>query len=302
MKVLFVSKAAIVKMAFIQEQKEALINQGVIIENFLIEGEGWFSYLKNYKSYLKAFRKFKPDIIHAHYGLSGMFAVLQKRTPVVITFHGSDINLKLQRKISFFAGKLASQVIFVSNRLNRLLSLNNSSIIPCGLDLDNFKLVDKQIAKKALNLESSKSYILFSSSSNNSVKNYPLAQKAFKLLNDENIELLELKGYNRKEVNLLMNAVDLVLMTSFTEGSPQFIKEAMACNCPIVSTDVGDVKDVIKNTKGCYITSYIPEDVATKIELALNYGKKTDGREHIKHFDNELIALKILNVYKKIIE
>jgi len=101
---------------------------------------------------------------------------------------------------------------------------------------------------------------------------------------------------------LLMNAVDLVLMTSFTEGSPQFIKEAMACNCPIVSTDVGDVKDVIKNTKGCYITSYIPEDVATKIELALNYGKKTDGREHIKHFDNELIALKILNVYKKIIE
>jgi teichuronic acid biosynthesis glycosyltransferase TuaC len=72
----------------------------------------------------------------------------------------------------------------------------------------------------------------------------------------------------------LLNAADLLLLTSLTEGSPQVIKEAMACNCPIVATDVGDIREIIGYTDGCYITTFKPSDVAVKIQAAFLLGKK----------------------------
>ena len=76
----------------------------------------------------------------------------------------------------------------------------------------------------------------------------------------------------------------------------------MACNCPIVSTDVGDVKEVIGNTDGCYICSYDPGDVADKIKKALDFGQRTDGREKIKHLDKKIIAQEIIGVYNKVLD
>jgi len=123
-------------------------------------------------------------------------------------------------------------------------------------------------------------------------------------MNISDTELLELKGYNRNQVSLLMNACDVILITSFSEGSPQVIKEAMACNLPIVSTDVGDVKEVIGNTEGCYITSFDPKDVAEKIKMALDFDKRTNGRERIKKLglDSESIAMEIIKLYKNVIQ
>ena len=98
------------------------------------------------------------------------------------------------------------------------------------------------------------------------------------------------------------NASEIVVLTSFHEGSPNVIKEAMSCNIPIVSTDVGDVKQLIANTDGCYITSYDPKDIAAKIELALNYNKKTTGRLDIEHLEESNIAKKIINIYSLVLD
>jgi len=105
----------------------------------------------------------------------------------------------------------------------------------------------------------------------------------------------------QEEVNLFYNAADVLLLTSFHEGSPNVIKEAMACNCPIVSTDVGDVRDIIENTEGCYITTFQPEDIADKIKRALEYGQRTKGRENIKHLDINTVAQRIIKVYKTVL-
>ena len=94
-----------------------------------------------------------------------------------------------------------------------------------------------------------------------------------------------------------MAAIDLALMTSFTEGSPQFIKEALACNCPVVSTDVGDVKILLNPIDGSFICSYLPEDVAKKIKIALENNNPVLSRTKIKHLDNQLIAQQIIKVY-----
>jgi len=140
---------------------------------------------------------------------------------------------------------------------------------------------------------------LFAGAFDNWVKNSKLAIES--VMNISDTELLELKGYNRNQVSLLMNACDVILITSFSEGSPQVIKEAMACNLPIVSTDVGDVKEVIGNTEGCYITSFDPKDVAEKIKMALDFGKRTNGRENIKHLEINIIAKRIIKLYNKVL-
>lgn len=125
-------------------------------------------------------------------------------------------------------------------------------------------------------------------------------QAAFNLLNDQNAELNVVTGMEFDLVPYYMYASDVLLLTSLSEGSPNVIKEAMACNLPIVSTDVGDVKEVISNTKGCCIASFEPADVAAKLKEALNFSGPTNGREIIKQLDINIIAQKIIGIYKEI--
>jgi glycosyltransferase involved in cell wall biosynthesis len=292
-----------IHQAFIFEQIE-VIKQNFCIEydTFFIKGKGVLGYLLNLPRLQNKIKSFAPEIIHAHFGLSGLFACLQRKTPVVITFHGSDGNVLQIRLLSKIAAAISQFNIFVSDRIQKLIKENKRySIIPCGINLAVFYPIDMKVARDKLNLKPEKRYILFSSSFTNSVKNAALAFSAVQLLKME-CELIELKNKSRNEVNLLLNACNLTLLTSKSEGSPQIIKEAMACNCPIVATDVGDIKKVIGETEGCHITSFDPSDVARKITLALQLNERTNGREKIIHFDNKLIAEKVYKVYKKLTE
>lgn len=286
---------------FIADQMYALRKQGVDIDYFLIKGKGMSGYLKNYKKLLSKMKIYSPDIIHAHYGLSGLFANMQRKKPVITTFHGCDINVPKLRLISKVADKLSAKSIFISTYLAEKLNKKKPIVIPCGLDFDIFFPMDKSESREKLGLQNDKKYILFSSSFSNEVKNFPLAKKAVEELDMQNVEILELKGYNREEVAILMNAVDLVLLTSLREGSPQFIKEAMGSNTPIVSVDVGDVKDVISDTAGCFLAKNNSKDISLKVKEALAFKGKTNGRESINDFDNSIIAKNIISLYKTIL-
>ena len=280
--------------------------QGVSIDYYLVLGKGILGYLRNLPRLKIKINEFNPDLIHAHYGLSGLLATMQRGKKVVITFHGCDINRNILRFLSWIAHIRAASSIFVSQKLAKKIKATDSFTIPCGVDINIFKPTDKTTAKKRLGLCAVKKYILFSSSFDMPVKNYSLARKSLERININNIELVELKGYTREEVGLLMNACDIALLTSVREGSPQFVKEAMACNCPIVSTDVGDVREVIGDTKGCHITTFEPEDIAEKITMALDFSEKngrTQGRERLINLklDSETVAGRIIKVYEKVL-
>ncbi len=288
--------------AFIYDQVNAIkgINKEIHFETFFVKGKGLKGYLKNLKLIKERITNTSFDLIHAHNSVVGLFCVIQRRLPVVVTFHGSDINLPKLNLISSLTSIFANQLIFVSEHLKKKIHVKRktkSFVIPCGVDLDIFNSTE---FRPHLNNK-----ILFTSSFSVYVKNADLAKKSISMV-DENMKLIELKNKSRNEVNKLLNNVDLLLLTSFSEGSPQIIKEAMACNCPIVSTDVGDVKDVIGTTEGCYICSFEPEDVAEKIKLALEFAKtkgRTKGRQRIieLELDNKTIAKKIVEVYKKVL-
>lgn len=284
--------------AFIYEQIEKIKNMyEVEYDTFFIRGKGILGYLKNLNKLKRKIRNYAPDFVHAHFGLSGLLTTLQRKVPIVITFHGSDANLPELIRLSKLAAFLSHYDIFVSDRLQKRIGGSTQySVIPCGIDLSTFYPVDMKTAREKLNLDPEKKYILFASAFNNTIKNAPLAFSAIEKLK-EKCEILELKDRSRKEVNLLLNACNLMLLTSKSEGSPQVVKEAMACNCPVVATDVGDIRDVVGETEGCYITSFDPEDVAEKISQALRFNKRTNGSERIKNFDNELVARKVFEIY-----
>lgn len=287
---------------FIEEQIKALQSKGVVCDFFKIEGRGIYGYLKELLPLRKKIMEGKYDLVHAHYGLSGLLANFQRLIPVVTTFHGSDINRKVNNLLSTLTGQISAHNIYVSKKLFEKLyrKPSNYSIIPCGIDLEIMRSIPKERARAELKMGIDKNFALFSSSFERPEKNSKLAKEAIKLAG-KNIELIELKGYSRHQVKLLMNACNLLLMTSFTEGSPQVIKEAMACGTPIISTDVGDVREVIGRTKNCFITCYDKEGIANKITYLVEHDTKTDGRKEIKKFDKYVIVEQIINIYTQIL-
>lgn len=303
MKVLVVCSKNSGKIApFILEQGESLLRLGVEVDYYPIIGKGLMGYWKSRKSFLQKIKTFQPDIIHAHYGLSGLLANSQRKISVVTTYHGSDINTSGVYILSRLNMVLSAHAIFVSNE-NRLKSglSKNFTLLPCGVDTKTLVPGLKEESRKLLGLEKNQKLVLFSSAFDIAVKNSGLALSAIALLPD--VRLIELKNYSRSQVALLMNAVDVALMTSFTEGSPQFIKEAMACNCPVVSVPVGDVPFVLKGVEGCFIAAYDAIDIAEKLKMAFMFGKRTEGRNRILElgWSTEKVAEKLLSVYGDIL-
>ncbi|MCL2597538.1 MAG: glycosyltransferase [Paludibacter sp.] len=289
---------------FIAEQVDFLKKANCNVEIFTVEGKGSWGYLKNYRKFLRKISDFQPVIIHAHYGLSGLLANLQRRVPVVTTYHGSDINSKKVLRFSKIAILLSKFNIFVSQKnIQTAKPKKNYALLPCGVDTEIFiPLNNKDVIRENYNLDITKKYVLFSSSFDNAVKNYYLAEKVIN--KNKNVTLLELKDYTRQQVSELMNAVDCALLTSFSEGSPQFIKEAMACNCPVVSVDVGDVREKLEGVANCYVTNtYDENEIVACLLKVLEQNSRSNGREKIIELklDNKLIIKELIKIYHNIL-
>ena len=337
---------------FIEEQITALQACGVEIIRYGVTGKGITGYLRELPDLRRLVRAERPDIIHAHYGLCGLLANLQRLVPVVTTYHGSDINVPSILRFSRIAMRLSAYNIFVSKR-NVAIALGDAAIgngllaigmdhyrlnrrytlLPCGVNLPRLwsEMQNQQVEQLTLNqwvlnvLNTDAKHVLFAGAFDNAVKDPELAKSVIAFYNeamgnrqwaidlDANrqspianrpIKLLELKGYNRDQVNALMYNCDALLMTSKTEGSPQVIKEAMACGCPIVSVDVGDVAERVSGVEGCYVVpTREPKDIAEALLKAIQFEGKTNGREKIVEMGlcNEQVAEQLLCIYKQLL-
>jgi teichuronic acid biosynthesis glycosyltransferase TuaC len=286
---------------FVFEQMKELKKIGVTFDIFLVKNKGVKGYLRSLKELKYKINTGSFDLIHAHFGYSGLLSVLQFKLPVVINFIGCDINVFSNRILSWTAMLRSKKNIFVSSQLKKKSFFSiNSEVIPYGVDFEVMFPIEKKVAREKLNINQSRFVCLFGSVPSRIEKNFELAKKAVSLC--DMVDLINLTGKDSKEkVNLIINASDCVLLTSIREGSPQIIKEAMACNTKIVSTNVGDVNQVIGNTEGCYIAGSNPKEIAKCISKAQNFSSQTNGRLHIRDLDNKIIAFKIYNIYKQII-
>lgn len=302
MKILVVARCRDGRYApFITEQVEALRREGVDCQFFPVTRKGPCGYLGHVAALKQTIRSWQPDLIHAHYGLCGLLANLQRRVPVMTTYHGSDINLPQVLVLSKIAIRLSAFNIFVSQKnLEKAAPKKHFALIPCGVNLEDYPVIGKAEARQIMGLEPDRKYVLFAGAFDNSIKNAPLAHEAVELL--DHVELLELKGYTRGQVATLMQAVDAFLMTSLLEGSPQVIKEAMVCGCPIVSVDVGDVREITEGLEGCFISERDPQALAAALQSAFAFNRRTTGRTRVieRGLTNDRIALRLIEIYQSI--
>ena len=239
---------------FILDQVQALQKDSDYIFDFFgIRGKGIKGYLSNLGKLKKKIKEFKPDLIHAHYGLSGLLANLQRKTPVVTTYHGSDINRPEVLRFSKLAIKLSKWNIFVSQKNINISGVKrNFSLIPCGVDLGVFVEIEKQKARALLDLNQEKKYVLFAGVFANKVKNYPLAKEAVDKLS--NI-------YSDADVLVFIDNRDTVQVPGKT-------LEILATNKPILFIYYNDDSPTLQYIRG-YDGIYFAKNNKEEISFAL---------------------------------
>lgn len=304
---------------FVKEQMMAIesIYPEIQYDCYFIEGGGVLGggITKSLKNYIRSIndvdrliRRNKYDLVHIHYGMSGFFMLnpFRKRVPTILTLHGGDILKEQNGSLQVFLTKQVIRRVSHTITLNdvmyeivRKLSLD-TSIIPCAVDTDTFVTTTNCINASNVPL------IVFPSSRHRKVKNFPLFIEVLSILKtDYNLacDYVEIDNMTRDEVSSIFKKADLMLMTSLSEGSPQVVKEAMACNLAIVSTPVGDVSVLLDGVEDCAVaTSFDAQELANLCVRSLSrsmYGIK--GREQIYKLglSKEDVAKKIYMIYKK---
>ncbi|MBI2259086.1 MAG: glycosyltransferase family 4 protein [Flavobacteriia bacterium] len=318
-KILFVIPKSDLPSSFIfsKRQAEDIKHFGYNVEIFYLDTKiSFFNLIREYLRLKKMVKIFNPNLIHSHYGTITSFICSKiKNIPLIITFQGSDLNYtkditwireKIGKYLSKISAKKAKKIICVSESLLTHLKThrNKAIVIPVGVDISIFKELNMSECKKKLGLFELTNYIFFNSN-NPKVKRLDIAEKVVKNLENYNFKLLSLSGIiNPSEVPFYLNSCLLVLLCSDSEGSPMIIKEAMACNIPIVSVDVGDVKLRLTNVKNCFIVKQDVREITEKIKYIYeNKLFKSNGKLKIieDKIDSISTTNKLVSIYQEML-
>jgi glycosyltransferase involved in cell wall biosynthesis len=265
---------------------------------------------------------FRPDVIHLTYG--GVMAYLATRAvrdrPILVYFRGSDLlgsrAEPLARRFTIWLGVLASRraasraagAIVDSENLRAALPKGaaggNVWIVPSGIDLASFRPLDRERCRSELGWSANSKQVLFTASPLRQEKRFPLAEAAVARLRagGREVDLRVLDGVAHEDVPTWMNASDVVLLTSTHEGSPNAVKEALACNVPVVSVDAGDVRERLAGVAGCEIAEPTAEDLAKKLELVLSAGGRVDARGTLAEISVERTGERLVEIYRMLVE
>lgn len=288
---------------FVQEQVESLRALGLSIDVLGIFGpRGGTKYVSALRALRRALAVQRFDLVHAHYGLSGAVALSQRGVPVVTTFHGSDTNVPWQRNVSRVVARLTTP-IFVTEDGAARLGVAKPTVIPCGVDVKRFRPMDRKEARRQLGWDETRSYVLLPGSRRDVVKRPDLFDAVLDRSRRHGRDLIgvSLEQTPRDQVALIMNAVDVALLTSDSEGSPVAIKESLACGTPVVSVPVGDVARLIEGLPGCAVAPRDLEALSRAVVAALAAGRHPELRERAKLYAVDRVAPQIAAVYARAI-
>ena len=289
--------------AFVMQQVEQLRTLGHDVETIDFPGHrSKLEYAKAAFVVAHQTRRKRYDVVHAHYGVTGLCTLMRNATPMVISLHGSDALVGwIEPLISRVVCALADATIVVSKAIARRIP---GTVIPCGVDLALFQPKPRTAARQRLGLLPACKYILFPFDPARRVKRFDIASGTIKELAARNVELLTVSNVHYTEMPWYYSAADAMILCSDSEGSPTSVKEALACNLPVVSTDVGDVREIVRGIAGTEIVEQSPVSLAAGLRRVLNRPADFvfDGRTATERYSQQKAVEAIVAVYRRVIE
>jgi glycosyltransferase involved in cell wall biosynthesis len=302
-------------MIFARRQAEALVQTGVAVTCFHLRSRTSPRILyQEFRRLRGLVARTRPRVIHAHFGtMTGLFTVLAAgRIPVVITYRGSDLNslpsdrslrARLGRIFSQLAALRAARIVCVSAALrNRLWwRRERAEVLPSGVDLEAFCPLPREAARAALDWPPGGRVVLFNAGRDPANKRLDLAEaacdRARRELGDLRLEVLH-GDVPPQRMPLLLNAADCLLLTSDAEGSPTVVQEALACDLPVVSVEVGDVAEVLEGVPGARIAPRDAAELARALVEIVAEPLRSGGRARAVRFSHSHIAGRLTGLYR----
>ena len=301
---------------FVKRQAEFLQRAGVQVDVFQFRGaKRFWNYARAWTQVRPMIRSGRYDLIHAQFGQSGALA-LPRRLPLVVTFRGSDIlGIVGEDGRYTFAGKISQLVArLVARRANAVVVVSEHMkayfrtaapvlVLPSGIDFELFRCIPRDEARRRLGWPLDKRLVLFAGNPEQPRKRYALAKAAMDLLNQRlPAELVVAWAVSHSDIPLYMNACDAFVFTSMQEGSPNVVKEALACDLPVVSVAIGDVEERLKGIEGCELCpDERPESIAACLERVLRRGQRVAGRIAVAHLAEEAITARLIGLYQAVL-
>jgi glycosyltransferase involved in cell wall biosynthesis len=319
LRILFVSPGVLAgaHLVFVRREAEALRAAGHRVDVFQFRNDSYLPWrvVDQIRKLRGEIRRTRPDLIHAQFGkFNALVAALAARgTPLVITFRGTDINRNtgyswLRSTLGLAASQLAAfaaqGLVCVSREIRSKVWARRarpSIVVPTGVDLRSFVPLERKTARERLGFDLDAKIILFNAGKNPAVKDPELASAAVAEAGRrvQNLRFVVLDGTKQpEEVPVYMNAADCLLVTSRTEGSPTVVQEAMACNLPVVSVDVGDVRERLADVAQCAVVpGRDPAALGEALAAVLREPRRSDGRAHTAALSVEAIAATLADFY-----
>jgi glycosyltransferase involved in cell wall biosynthesis len=297
---------------FFEQQVEVLESKGVDCTVLVVPGEdqvdgamgerrGPAEYLRFVPTVRRELRRGEYDLVHANYGLTAPYAVTQLRLPTVLTLWGSDV-VGLDGLVTRLCAPWADAITVRSAEMRDLLG-RDAHVVPSGVDMERFRPIDRDQARERVGWDRDGVHVLFPYSPGYERKRYPLAERVVGRATDRtglDVRLRTISGVSHDEVPYYVNAADALLLTSRHEGSPNTVKEAMACNVPVVSTDVGDVRERLADVSPSAVCA--DEDgLVDGLTAVLEAGGRSNGRERVREVGWDRIGDRILDIYREVL-
>lgn len=304
-------------MAATARQLDSLRRLGVELHVLDMKGIPKLKYLQAVPRMQSLLRQ--VDLVHAHYGYCGWLARMQVRKPIVMSYMGSDLlgETSASGGLDWFSramippnrwlARIVKAVIVKSREMAKLVEPIEAHVIPNGVDIETFQPQDKEEARRELGWGLDDHYVLFPGNPDTPRKNYPLASEAVHHASEElgrPLKLVPLRNVAPDEVALYMNACDAMVMTSFIEGSPNVVKEAMACDLPVAGVPVGDVPEMLADVPGYGVCPRDPRQLGNLlVELLRCPRQQVQGRKAIltRRLDLEGVAQQVLQIYEDVL-
>lgn len=308
---------------FVATQIESIKSRGIEVSVCHVDrsGLGVRAYLKMGRDIRNIIKLKSPDIVHVMYG--GALAVVASLSvrgfPVIVSFCGSDLlgeplpgmlrQLMIRGGVwgSRYIASRAAHIIVKSRNLYdalpRSVDQKRITVLPNGVDLTKFRPLDMHSCRTRLGLPIDAFVIMVTSNNHNPRKRRWLSDAAISLIQAKGINacIYDLVSARHSDVPLWLNACNMVVLTSVHEGSPNIIKEALACNRPIVSVDVGDVAERVSGVDGCFVVEPNPEAIAEKMLEIYRFWPSTDGRKNVEELSLEKVADRLIGIYNKVL-